>query len=891
MSARITPPRSARALIERALPAELRETVCADLDELFEQRVRRTGPTRARLWYAGQALAFVARFAWERRRERNAAQPQRGGGVRASLVDWKLGFRMLVKYPGLSVIAGLALATGIGIGAGMFHFTMMELRPDLGLDEGDRIVRIDVVDGATMSVDPRSLYEFLSWKGELASIRELGASHSATRNIVGNDGRALPELVAEITASAFPLTRVPPLLGRTLMEADEQPGGTDVVVLGYGVWQNRFAGDPSIVGRDVQIGRTRATVVGVMPEGFAFPRIHQAWMPLRVAQPPEPRGGPSLIVFGRMADGASLRSAESELRVIGERMAASNPDTHALLQPRVLPFAAPSIAGPGWFELLTMNLIGMLVLVALCANVASLMFARTALRESEVVVRTALGASRGRIIGQMMVEVLVLALISAAVGLGALNWLLDYAQVNSDRPAFWRSAAFDLDPTTVVYAVGLAVLGSALVAILPALKATGSRVQEGLKTAAGASTNMRFGRLWSGIIVLQVAVTVVALPVGVSFVLDAIREYRALSVFPTSGYLTFRTAYDGDAVGEQATEQEVRDRTAQVFSELERRLEGEPGVAGVTFADGLPGMFHYSYDLEVQRGSEAPQPVVGNLEDGKVFLFTPAPDLLEVFQIPVIAGRGLHDGDVGAANGPILVNESFAEKVGGAPLGLRVRFAASGDQAAGDWHEIVGVVRNLGTDPTGQGEADYVYQPVAFADLRDPIIAVRVNGDAAPLAAKLETTAAQIDPSFRIHEVATFDEVIRAETKDGLLVSLTATGVNVLCILLSAASLFAVMAVGVARRSREVGIRLALGASKRGVLAALFARAAKQLGAGVVVGNIVFVALLVHYDQLDAQSLASLLGVSLLMGFVGLLACAMPARRALRIHPTQALRE
>jgi putative ABC transport system permease protein len=907
MSTGARPPRSARALIERALPAELRDTVCADLDEMFQRRAARDGLGRARIWYTKQALAFAARFAWERvrgrerRRDSERAFQSNDSRIRVSLLDWKLGFRMLVKYPGLSLIAGLALATGIALGTGWFHFTMMELRPNLGLDEGDRIVRIDNWDRDAQNVESRSLHDFLAWRNQLTSIRELGASRGVLRNIVGTDGRAVPELISEISASAFPLTRVPPLLGRYLTEADEQPGGPDVVVLSHGVWQNRFAGDPGILGRVVQIGRTPATVVGVMPEGFGFPRIHRAWVPLRIAAAPEPRKGPPVLVFGRLADGLSMKTAQAELRTIGERMATTNPSTHALLQPQLYKFAAPrQESASGLVSLLIVNLIGVLILTALCANVTSLMLARTAMRESEVVVRTALGASRGRIIGQMMVEALVLALFSAVLGLTALSWMMDYGFSVSDRPAFWRQN-YDLKPTTVAYAVGLAVLGAALVSILPALKATGSRVQDGLRNASAGNTSMRFGALWSGIIIFQVAVTVIALPVGVNFTIDAIREYGARSAFPTEEYLTFEAGFDADVLGEQATEDEVRGRAAAVFDQLEARLESEPGVLGVTYADGLPGMYHPPTMMEVQRGSEAPWSIAGiggsstgaggPAPDGSVLTAYVDVEYFDALQVPVIAGRGFHNGDVGGENPPVIVNEALAEKLGGSPLGVRVRVPAIENEPAGPWHEIIGVVRNIGMDPTDEGEADFVFEPVGFEELMEPVVAVHVSGEPAALAAKVESIVAEIDPAFRVHEITMLDELLRKQDAGDVLAMLTATGANVLCILLSAASLFAVMAVGVARRGREIGIRLALGASKQGVLSALFGRAAKQLAAGVILGNVVFAALLVYYDSVNAQNLISLVGVSVLMGLVGLLACAVPARRALRIHPTQALRQ
>jgi len=261
-----------------------------------------------------------------------------------SWLDWKLGGRMLVKYPGLTVIGGLTLAVAIGLGAGWFEVTRQLLAPRLPLDEGDRIVRIDNWDASASELEPRSLYDFQLWREQLTTIQELGAYRGSERNLITPDGSAYPVSVAEVSPSAFPLTRVPPALGRTLIGADAEPGAADVAVIGYEVWQSRFSGDSRVTDRTLMVGRTRAAIVGVMPEGFGFPVSHQVWMPLRVGNA-APRTGPDIRIFGRLADGATFASAQAELATIGQRIAAANATTHAQLRPRVLPYAAPAPGG------------------------------------------------------------------------------------------------------------------------------------------------------------------------------------------------------------------------------------------------------------------------------------------------------------------------------------------------------------------------------------------------------------------------------------------------------------------------------------------------------------------------------------------------------------------
>src|SRR5204863_9063324 len=296
---------------------------------------------------------------------------------------------------------------------------------------------------------------------------ELGAARVSERNVLTGEGHVEALRVAEITASAFPLTRVPPLLGRPLQPTDEMQGAEPVAVLGYDVWQRQFLHDPAIIGRVVTVGRTARTVVGVMPPRFGFPRNQLLWVPLLI-QDAAPREVPAVQVFGRLADGASWRDAAAELDVVSARLAADQPATHAQLRTRVRAFAGRTPGDPVRLEDLAVHAIVLLLLGAVCVNVATLIFARTALRESEMVVRHALGASRARVVAQIVTESLVLALAAALLGLAVAQtsvrygWMLATRIVGDDLP-FWVDLR--LEPASIAYALLLALVAAALIGL------------------------------------------------------------------------------------------------------------------------------------------------------------------------------------------------------------------------------------------------------------------------------------------------------------------------------------------------------------------------------------------------------------------------------------------
>jgi len=406
------------------------------------------------------------------------------------------------------------MALAIGAGAGTFEVITRATNPDLRLPDGERIVGFTYWDQVGSSQASPSSYDFLTWREGLRSVDDVGGFRSLQRNLAWGEERGAPVHVAEISAAAFRVARVPPLFGRTLVEADEEVGAPAVAVLGHRLWQTRFGGDRAVLGQIVRLGNTRATVVGVMPDGYRFPAIHDLWIPLRPGDLPRAPGGGFVRVFGRLAPGVTLAEAQAELTTVVARAADEFPDEYADLMPHVLPYAEAFMGiPPGFFVragIYALNLFAALFLILSCSNVALLLFARAATREREILVRGALGAGRGRIVTQLFVEALVLGALAALLGLAATNYGFqrfgDAVTSGSNDWPFWLLGG--LSPTTLTYAVLLTFVAAAVVGVLPGLKVTrrwsGARLRETTTSAGG----LQMGEIWTSVIIAQIAATV-----------------------------------------------------------------------------------------------------------------------------------------------------------------------------------------------------------------------------------------------------------------------------------------------------------------------------------------------------------------------------------------------
>ena len=874
-----------RRLLAWLAPDGQAEDVLGDLEEGYRGRVRRHGRMAARLLTALEALEMAAALV----RARVAVYRTNRGNI--IVQDYKLGLRMLVKYPGLTIAGGLALAIAIGMGAGWFDLSRDLWRPTLPLPGGDRIVDVEMRTGGE---DERRLaHDFFAWREQVRSLEDLGAYRTIERSLVVGDAAPEPVPVAEVTASAFRVARVPPLLGRPLLEADEQPGAAPVVVLGYRDWQQRFGGRTDVIGRTIELARTKTTVVGVMPEGFAFPVNHRLWMPLQLRPSGyAPLEGPSIRVFGRVAPGATQAQAYAEVAAVTARVAAASPRTHERLRPRVLAYGGESPGDRPLVELAVTHAPVLLVLLVACVNVGTLIYARTATRDAEIAIRYTLGATRARIVGQLFVEALVLTSAAAIVGLAVANWALKwgvaaYYAGQASGPPFWVDPG--LKTTTVLYALGLTTAGAAMLSVLPALKITGSRVQTQLRNLGSGGSTLRFGGLWTTAMIAQVALTVICLPPAFGISQEALRDRRIREQFPTQEYLAARVALDRDvAPGRDESEQAFAERFERAYRELEHRIAQEPGVVAVTFGDRLPGMQPSVRRGEVEVAAGAAPVFIPNLWTTAV-----GPRFFETFRVPVVAGRDFHEGDRAPGARTVLVNQAFTRRylAGASPVGRRVRYAMSGGEPE-PWLEIVGVVRDVGMTPTDLGEAPYVYEAATPATASPAVLGVHVAGDPGAFAPRLRVIAASLDAGLRLDEIRSLDDLTRRVDVPMLVSAGAIASVVVLGLFLSAAGIFSLMSVSVARRTREIGLRAALGASPVRLLAGVFSRALVLVGSGVAAGNLVLVLVVKLGTGLALRDVAdALLATSAIMLTVGLLACAEPARRALRIQPTDALKD
>jgi putative ABC transport system permease protein len=403
--------------------ADLRREIDAHLQLLEDAyRARGLSPAAARE-AARRAFGGQVEQTKERQRDERSFRWLSGWSR-----DLRFGARMAARHPGLTLIAIFALSVAIGAGAGYFEFIQKLFRGTLPVADGHRIVGIYNWDAARGESDHEALHDFMAWRDTLQSIDTLAALRTVDRNVMASDGRIEPVRAVEVSAAAFDMLRVPPLLGRPLSADDERPGAADVAVIGYRLWHARFDGDPAAVGQAVSIGGIPHVVVGVMPDGFTFPINQSLWLPLKAATAPvRPGDGPAIRMVGRLSPGSTIEAARAELAAIGRRAEVEFPDTHRHLRPTVEPFVVSIWASQadGYLQMTlldTANLLFLLLLVVCAANVATLVFARVITREGEISVRTALGASRGRIVAQLFAEALVLASIAAAIGLAGATF-------------------------------------------------------------------------------------------------------------------------------------------------------------------------------------------------------------------------------------------------------------------------------------------------------------------------------------------------------------------------------------------------------------------------------------------------------------------------------------
>ena len=873
-------PRWATALLRRLAAPDEADVLIGDLEEAHRARVARRGAVVAALLTSLETADVTLMLLRKRVR-----LPRLG----LSGLDFKLGVRMLVRYPVLTLVGSGSLALAIAIGSTVFAFISLMLWPRLPLPDGDQVVIVQHHDQSANTPESRVVADFLRWRGGTGTLGDLAAGRRQARNIRMGDGIVEPISIAEVTASTFAMTRVAPILGRTLTDADASAAAPPVLVIGERIWRERFAADPGLLGAQVLVSDVPTAVVGVMPAAFRFPSVFEAWQPLKIDDATvKPRAGMGITIWARMKPSVTPAQANAELAVLSAQAAADWPATHAHLIADVQPVAFSDIGNPEERTLIAfMNLVVALLVLVVSGNVALLMFARAATRESEIVVRTALGASRGRLVAQFVAEALVLSAIAAIAGLTlgqqAMAWGVNtFTRVANDGELlpFWITST--LPPISIAYGIGLALMATAVTGILPALKMTkgiSSRLRE---TSAGGG-GLKFGGVWTVLIVTQIAVTV-TFPAIAFFAKRAAWQVEDQQIgVPAERYLSARLSRES-GMTQARFETGVR--------RVREDLAAVSGVARVSLADRLPLMWNGHYAIEMDEGGQAPtdSELEGLVNGHRVSTASVEPDFFPTFEAAPIAGRVLGPADYGDAPHVAVVNQSFVKKVLGGrnAIGRRIRYQVDSGPAE-PWREIVGVVRDMGMAVEPSPKTAGVYLPIRLREVVSVMIAARVSGDMTASTNALRSIVAKADPALRVSEVQPLSLVTANGLRTINYVVRALSLVSLAALILALSGIYAVMSFAVSRRTREIGIRVALGSKPSRVVLAILRRPLLQVTAGIVFGG-VLTFVIARLIQIKLGFSPVLIGYLLVMLSVCLLACVVPARRALNVDPIAALR-
>ena len=857
----------------------------AEIDDAFARDVARgLSVRRARGRYLANVFGSAVSV-W-----RGWRPPQVG----FSWLDVKLGVRMLLKQPALTGAAVFALAIGIPVGLAPAHL-VGALESPFPVPDGERIRAVRLWSRAESRVEPATWFEFTEWRTALTTFEGLGAVRTASFNIDMDGTLGEPVAGAQVTASTFDVLALVPLLGRTLRPEDEVIGAPRVVVLGYDVWRARLGADPAVVGRTIRIGGVPHTVVGVMPRGFRFPVAHQVWVPLRESAVSAPDDGLPLTVLGRLALGVSTQDAQRQVEAVGARLARSFPTAYENLRPEVVhaAYLMVNIAGGTVRSLPEFRLVQaltFLLLLVACTNVGLLIYARMAARSEEIAVRTALGATRGRIIGQIFTECLVVAVLAAGVGLLLIDVLPRVLPARVTRLVPWW-VDFGVTPRTVAWALSLAAVSAAVAGVVPALRLTGRSVQRAIQRSRAHRSGVRFGGMTTALVAADVAIAiaVVGSAMAVSdYLRDAWNGQEESVGFAADRYLAarLRLSWQGTVEPSSASDRiSFGARLGDVQRRLVERLAAEPGVSRVAVGNVLPRMQHptQTFELDDEPAGEPGHRVKVARVDAGFFA---------AFDKPILAGRGFDASDAGNGSA-VLVNTAFVSEVlnGRNPIGRRIRTVQRNDGESGPWLEIVGVVGPLGMDIMASQERAGLYHPLAPGESQ-PWLAIRVSGEPATFAPRLRAIAGEVDASAVITDILPLDQVFEGDWYFVGAIVLGGVLLVVILMTLAASAIYAMVSFSVARRTREIGIRAALGADRGNLVLTVTRRTAFQLGLGLLCGAPLAIFLFTGMSD-GQQRLADLLVLvpgTVAVLAIGALACAAPTRRALRISPTEALR-
>lgn len=815
-----------------------------------------------------------------------------GGGMGGVLSDLRFAVRGLRRSPGFTVAAVLTLALGIGATAAIFSVANGVLLRPLPYGDADGVVTI----WSSWSNFPDKTWvsesEYRYYYQENRTLDGVALYQTFNVNFTSPEN---PERVgaAAITPNTLSVLRVDPVLGRTFTW-DEAQLQDSVVMLGYGVWQRRFGGDPEIVGTDVLVNGRSRTVVGIIPEGFVLPvdygsaSVSEVFYPYSIdvetpVQMPQGGGSHGSYMVARLRSGETAETALADLTgLIGRLEAVGTYSAERAFHPRVYPVKEDIVGTARGTILVLLGAVAFVLLIA-CGNVANLLLSRSEGRIREVAVRTALGAGRARIFRQLLTENLLLAGLGGVLGLG-VAWVGVDALLTMDPDAVPRAGSVQVNGTVIAFTAGVSVLTAILFGVMPAWRVSRGRVGLSLHAnSRGAGSKARSNRTQGLLVASQMAMVVILLTGSGLMIKTFIELLRIDPGFRAQNVLTLRITTPGSAYPDAPA-------VAGFYEELLRRVREVPGVRTAGAARILP--------LATTMGDAGFRPVwyqSAPNESTQADWQWATPGYFESMGIPLLKGRVFDGRDVVGGQSVVLVNESLARRYWGAddPVGSAV-LAMGGDTAV-----VIGVVGDIRHNGIVADVKDRFYRPHAqvtrsLGSMRSMTLTIAGHGDARGLIEPIRRQIRTLDPSMPINEVATMDEVLSATVAQPRFAMVLLVAFAALALTLAVVGIYGVLAYAVSQRTQEIGVRLALGADTGQVVRMVVRQGMFMALTGVAVGTAVawFASDLIAgmLYRVTPQDLTTFLAVPLVFSAVALLACWLPAARAARVRPAQALR-
>ncbi len=793
--------------------------------------------------------------------------------------DLRYGLRMMRRSPGFAAVAVLTLALGIGANTAIFSVINAVLLRPLPYRDPARLVTV-LHDGWK----PVAPANFLDWREQSGAFESMAAAQLWSLTMTGRDRPEQLE-VLQTSAEIFHVLGVDAALGRTFAAGEDQPGREHVVVLSHGFWQRRFGGVADVVGQQVTLDGEPYTVVGVMPPEFQFAPFWathaEAWVPLNLGRRVNDRRGQSLRVFARLKPGVTLERAQAEMETINRRLAEQYPRENEGLTVSVDPLHEKVVGKSRPALLIILGAVGFVLLIA-CANVANLMLAKSALRQREIAVRIALGASRMRVVRQLLTESLLLSLAGGAAGLLLAYWSnTALASLGPDTLPRVRTAS--LDSAVLLFTLGLSVFVGLLFGLAPALRSTKTDLTESLKSRAqGSARGRRHERVRQLLVVGEIAVSLVLLAGGGLMMRSFLRLTSVDPGFDPRGVTTATVRLAGPRY---ATDEQ----RAAFFQRLTAQLNSLPGVKSASAINHLPlGGDVWTFGFTVEG-----RPATPEAERPSAVYRVVRPDYFRTMGAALLKGRDFTERDDANSPGVVIVNEALARRQwpGEEPLGKRITVNGEGAKP----REVVGVVKDLKQGEWASEPQPEMYLPhLQAASPRSMTLVIRASSDASELGAEVRREVWAVDSDLPVSQVTGMEEVVSnsvgQQRFNTLLIGLFAAT----ALILAAVGVYGVMSHAVAQRTHEIGVRLALGARGRDVLGMIIGQGLRLTFVGLAVGLAGALALMRVMNSLlyEVSATDPLVfgGVAAALTLSALLACYVPARRATKVDPMVALR-